>query len=495
MPAGDGYAGPAESRRSRAGRPERPLDPGESPAAAFAAALRGLRTEAGGPSYRELARRALFSASVLSTAASGSMFPSLRVTLAFAGACGGDTDEWRRRWEAVNAALARATEPGHGQLAPRRAYAEPEPAAELPATPAELPATPAHYTGRQAELTYLATLTESGSRSRAAAVAISGPIGIGKTALALHFAQHATPRYPDGQLYADLARSRAYGESAHDVTGRFLSALGTPVPADPQQRTGLYRSVLAARRVLVVLDNADSEAEVRPLLGAGRSCLVVVTSRRRLAGLDSIRRITLDVLRPAESQALVSAIAGDRQAAAATSEVGMLGELCGQLPLAVWIAATQLADHHGRTPQDALERLQPAGRLMDWLAVGDVSVRRRLSCAYLRLDSPGRRAFRRLGTVTSEIGARGMADLLGVSDFAAEQMLETLVDAGLLQASRVTAGYRVPRLFALFARELLDQIEPAAAPRPKREAATADWIELLMVLQADRIRSIPGVRE
>ncbi len=486
---GSAQVGGRDSSRGRAGRPERPLDPRESPVAAFACALRELRAAAGSPSYRELARRALFAPSVLSTAASGATFPTLAVTLAFASACGGDAGQWRRRWEAAAAAQAPLTDAASRPASPRRADAEPAAASSprrsgsaaphptrpgLPA-PAELPGTPAHYTGRQAELAHLLALTQPGIPSRAAAVAISGPVGVGKTALALNFAQHAAPHYADGQLHADLASSRANGESAHDVTGRFLSALGVPdaqVPADRQRRTGLYRSVLAAMRVLIVLDNAGSEADVRPLLAAGSSSLVVVTSRHRLAGLDNVRRITLDVLRPGESRALVAAVAGERRTAGAGGAVGKLGELCGHLPLAVWIVAARIADHGGWTACDVGASLRRAGGLLDWLDIGDVSVRSCLRSAYRQLDPPARRAFRRLGsTASGEVHAAHMADLLALPAFAAERLLETLVDAGLLQVSDTTAGYRVPALFASFARELLIKKEPATARRPSHLAA------------------------
>jgi hypothetical protein len=170
-----------ESQRRRAGRPERALDPGDSPVSAFASSLRELRRAAGNPSYRKLAERALFAASVLSTAASGCALPSLQVTLAFVGACGGDASEWRQRWDAVAAALT--------------------------ASPAQLPPACPHYADRQAGCALLLGLTDPDSRSRTA---------------------------------------------------------------------GLYRTVLAGRRVLVLLDDAATESEVRPLLATGTSCLVVI---------------------------------------------------------------------------------------------------------------------------------------------------------------------------------------------------------------------------
>ena len=421
----------------RPGRPERPLDPGDGALSCFARELRQLRAAAGYPSYRDLSRRARFSASVLSAAASGSSLPSLQVTLAYADACGGDLGDWQRRWQAT-ADLARQAPPRAG--------------AEARFTPAELPPAPACFTGRAAELTWLLALTDPRNRSRAASVVISGPIGIGKTALSLRFARDARHDYPDGQLHADLTACGMRGSSPHHITGMLLGALGIRAPADPQRRAGLYRSVLAARRILVVLDNAGREPAVRPLLAAGGRSLVVMTSRSRLAGLDAVRRVTLDALRPADSQTLLAAVAGP-VLGANPGTAGMLGELCGHLPLALWIAATRLAGRGSRAIS-AAKLLRGAG-LLDWLRVGDLSVRQRLESAYYRLDVAARGAFRSFGRTTGDdVDAAQITEHTGVSALAAERLLETLADAGLLQASRTGAGYRAPPLFASFAREL-----------------------------------------
>jgi hypothetical protein len=426
-------------RRPRPGRPERPLDPGDGPLSRLAHELRQLRAAAGYPSYRDLSQGALFSASVLSAAASGSSLPSLPVTLAYAGACGGDLGDWQRRWESAAAELAGQPRTGAGPGV----------------VPAELPPAPACFTGRAPELARLLALTDPRNRSRVAAAVISGPIGVGKTAFATHFARRAARDYPDGQLYADLTMSGFVGSSPHDVTGLLLGALGVRAPADPQRRAGLYRSVLAARRILVLLDNASCESAVRPLLVAGERSLVVMTSRNRLAGLDSASRVVLDVLPPADSQALLAAVAGP-VLAARPQVAGMIGDLFGHLPLALRIAATRLADH--RRPDDVAAELLRGGAPLDWLRVGDLSVRQRLRSAYSRLDLPARRAFHGFGwTIGEDIDAAQMTEHTGVSTVATERLLETLVDAGLLQASRTGTGYRAPLLFSSFARELRHQ--------------------------------------
>ena len=165
--------------------------------ARFAESLRQLRRERGNPAYRELAAHALFAPSVLSTAASGFTFPSLRVTLAFVRACGGDPGEWQQRWEAAAAELAGAAGPAGPAPDLARPGWFPRPAQMPPACP--------YFAGRAAELGQLLRFTDPGHTARAGAVVITGPVGVGKTALAVAAAHQASSRYPDGQLYADLA--------------------------------------------------------------------------------------------------------------------------------------------------------------------------------------------------------------------------------------------------------------------------------------------------
>lgn len=455
----EGERADSAKRRPRVGRPERLLHPDDGPISRFAYELRQLRAAAGYPGYRELAGKALFSASVLSAAASGSSLPSLQVALAYASACGGDVADWRRRWKAAAADLALRTENARAATT-GSAF-----------TPAELPPGPACYTGREPEAARLVARTDPRNPSRAASVVISGPIGVGKTSFALHVAQRTRSLYPDGQLYVDLTGSRMQGHSPYYVTGLLLDALGVPAPADPRRRAGLYRSVLAVRRVLVMLDNAGRESAVRPLLAAGSRSLVVITSRGRLAGLDNVHRVTLDALPPADSRALIAAVAGPRLATISPGTAESLSALCGHLPLALWIAATRLVGHRDREPEDAVARLKLGAVPLDWLQVGDVSVRQRLQSAYQQLAPPVRQAFRALGFAwDGTVTVAQIAQHTGASAPAAGHQLEELVDSGLLQAAPTGAGYYVPPLFAAFARELPGQPEPAPARCPRRPA-------------------------
>src|SRR6266511_191158 len=247
----------------------------------FARSTRALRRAAGNPGYRSLARRAGYSASALSAAASGRVLPSLAVTLAYVGACAGDTPEWERRWTELAATVAAAQPAGGGVAVP---------AGGGVAVPRQLPADTYGFTGRAAELASLDALLDAAGREPSAVVisAVAGTGGVGKTALAVHWAHRVVDRFPDGQLYVDL---RGYDPDQPldpaDVLAGFLCALGVPgeqVPYDTAERAARYRTLVAGRRMLVVLDNAYSADQVRPLLPGTPACFVLVTSQAVPAG-------------------------------------------------------------------------------------------------------------------------------------------------------------------------------------------------------------------
>ena len=251
-------------------RPEKPVDVSGGPAAQFASELRQLREGAGSPTYRDMARHALYSASVLSSAANGYRLPTLQVTLAYVRACGGDLEEWRRRWlraQRLDSGLANG--PAERRLRPVPASVQLLP---LP-SPAQLPLRARVFTGRHAELSRLA------EGSAAGPVVISGPAGIGKSELALAYAHRLAQDMTDGRLYANLDHypvlpGPSFATNQEALIDGFLHALGIPqhqLPVTPGQRIGLYRSILAKRRVLVLLENACCETQVRPLLAESGS--------------------------------------------------------------------------------------------------------------------------------------------------------------------------------------------------------------------------------
>jgi hypothetical protein len=223
-----------------------------------------------------------------------------------------------------------------------------------PLVPRQLPGTVRHFTGRTAELDALDALLAEASGGRGAAISvISGTAGVGKTALAVRWADQVAAQFPDGQLYVNL---RGYDPgrpvSAAAALAGFLRALGVPGPAVPAglaERAAAYRSLLAGRRLLVLLDNAASPAQVRPLLPGSPSCVVVVTSRDALAGLvarDGAARLGLSLLPPGEAAGLLRTLIGARAAADPGGTAALAG-LCARLPLALRVAAELAAARPG----------------------------------------------------------------------------------------------------------------------------------------------------
>jgi transcriptional regulator with XRE-family HTH domain len=228
----------------------------------------------------------------------------------------------------------------------------------LAAVPRQLPAAVADFTGRAAELAALSRLlgqAGAGPPGTVVISAIGGTAGVGKTALALHWAHQVAARFPDGQLHVNL---RGFDPSATPVAPPaairgFLDALGVPprqIPPTPQAQAGLYRSLLADKRMLIVADNARDERQVRPLLPASPGSLVLVTSRSQLAGLaaaDGARLLTLDVLSHTEAVHMLTVRLGTARAAADPAAVDQIAGLCAHLPLALAVAAARAAARPG----------------------------------------------------------------------------------------------------------------------------------------------------
>ncbi|MFC3995232.1 BTAD domain-containing putative transcriptional regulator [Nocardiopsis sediminis] len=347
----------------------------------------------------------------------------------------------------------RRTEPGAGA------------AAEPPGfpVPAQLPPDIADFTGRGDLMAVLAErLAGAGAPGRPVAVtAIAGMGGVGKTALALHAAHAHAGAFPDGRLYVNLRGAEADPVDPAQALYGFLLALGvegSAVPDSVDQRSALFRSRLADRRVLVVLDNAASEAQVRPLIPAGAGCAVLITARTPLTGLEGARLIDLDVFDPPQAVELLGRVAGADRVAAEPETAEEIVRLCGHAPLAVRIAGARLA---GR-PQWTLERLSrllgDERRRLDVLAAGDLAVRASFALSYAGLAPATRRAFRLMGALeVTDVASWAAAALLDVSLDEAEHHIEALVDARLLDiAGTDTTGelrYRMHDLVRLFARE------------------------------------------
>ncbi|MFF8910877.1 NB-ARC domain-containing protein [Streptomyces olivaceoviridis] len=477
------------------GRPEKPLAPDAGPATAFALELRRLRVAAGSPSYRELARRALFSASVLSDAAAGHRLPTLQVALAFAEACGGDRAVWERRWRA---AAGRAGD-GPGP-AVKPAQQAPEPRLRAAAVrallpvPAQLPMEPRPLAGRARELGEARALTAAGA-GPVPPLVIHGPTGVGKSALALRLAHELAADLPDGQLYVSLGAAADGRKDAPGIAGGMLRSLGIApelIPDDPAQRIGLYRSVLYERRLLVVLDGTLQERQVRDLLVATPHSRIVVTARSRLLGLDGVRRLALPVLGRDESMDLLAGIVGAERLAGAPRAGLLLAEACGDLPLALTLAGRRLAARPEVFLAEAVAELLATDGLSGRLRVGDESLTERYEDAYRRLTPWARLLLHRFAATGAAPAVDGVIRTPATALAHApeppqapqepvetvEDVLEAVVDSGLLERTDVPGQYGLPPLVRQFAlaraAATADGPEPAwHRPRSDRPAPGA----------------------
>lgn len=327
---------------------------------------------------------------------------------------------------------------------------------EAPAVPAQLPATVGDFTGRERELAALDALVSG--RSGPSTVVVAGMAGVGKTALVVRWAHRVRQQFPDGQLFADLAGFSTDPPAAPlRVLGDFLSALGVSgrqVPVGLAEAGALYRSLLADKRMLVVLDNAADADQVRPLLPGGPDCRVVVTSRRGLGGLvarDGARRVALDVLTPGDAVDLLSRIVGTDEPDACDD----LARLCAYLPLAIRIAAANVDACPGRRVLDQVARLRDTDRL-DSLAIDaddQAAVRAAFDLSYGALTPATRRMFRLLGVVAGpHIGVPAAAALADVEPAEAARILERLAGANLVER-RSASRYGMHDLLRLYAGE------------------------------------------
>jgi DNA-binding SARP family transcriptional activator len=319
-------------------------------------------------------------------------------------------------------------------------------AASRSGVPRQLPGSAAHFTGRKGELAALSEiLDQAGDRPPGTVVigAIGGMAGVGKTALAVHWAHQVAGRFPDGQLYVNLRgfdRSGTPAASAEAIRG-FLDALGVPpdrIPADPDVQAGLFRGLLAGRKILIVLDNARDEQQVRPLLPGSPGCLVIVTSRRQLLGLaaaEGARLLTLGPLSPAEARLMLTARLDTARADNHPGAVTEVADLCARLPLALAIAAARAAARPSLPLGALATELRDAGNRLDVLDTGDpaVGIRAVFSWSSQQLSPPAARLFRLLGLHSGpDITARAAASLAGLDLAGARRLTRELARAHLI---------------------------------------------------------------
>ena len=356
-----------------------------------------------------------------------------------------------------------------------------------PAGVCELPRLVDDFTGRAAELVWISELAYAESSQGAGVVGlITGSGGMGKTTLAVRAAHMLRPSFPGGVFFLDLFGMSQRPMAAGDALRLLLRALGIAdkqVPGDIQGRASLYRSLLRDRRVLVVLDNAGSEEQVRPLLpgeGTGRA---LITARRLLAGLEGVRRLVLRPLALPEAAGLLTGILGDRAASDGESALARLAELCEGLPLALRIIGNRLVSRPGWDAAELAARLADEERRLDQFTAGDLKVASAFGMSYEQLADSARRVFRRLAVVPGRDFDAALAAVAGeMSAGDAWDALDELVDLGLLQDS-AAGRYRFHDLVRRFARERLD--EESLAEREALTGRVTSWL-LRMATMAGR---------
>jgi DNA-binding SARP family transcriptional activator/tetratricopeptide (TPR) repeat protein len=332
-----------------------------------------------------------------------------------------------------------------------------------PVRPAQLPSDLAAFAGRGDELDRLDTLL-SGNATAVVIWAIAGTAGVGKTALAVHWAHRVSERFPDGQLYANLRGFDPTGRtsSATEVIRAFLDALGvTPqrIPTGLDAQIGLYRSLVAGKRILVLLDNARDSEQVRPLLPGTPGCLVLVTSRNQLTGLvavDGAQPLALDLLTTDEARRLLAARLGHDRVAAEPEAVDDLIALCARLPLALAIAAAHAAAGPALSLAELAAELRHTRSTLDTLSGDDpaTDLRAVFSWSHNALRPAAARLFRLLGLHPGpDIGMPAAASLAGVPLAEARQYLTQLVGAHLL-TERAPGRYAFHDLLRAYATEL-----------------------------------------
>jgi DNA-binding SARP family transcriptional activator len=353
-------------------------------------------------------------------------------------------------------------------------------AAPAAAVPAHLPADVAAFTGRVEHLEELDALLDRADQRPGSVIitAIGGTAGVGKTALAVHWAHRVAGRFPDGQLYVNLRGFDPAGSAAgpDTVLRGFLDALAVPleqIPEELEAKVGLYRSLLADKRMLVVLDNARDAEQVRPLLPAAPSCLVVVTSRSRLSGLvaaEGAYPLMLDVLSQAEARQLLARRIGAGRVAAEPAAVDAIIARCARLPLALAVAAARAATNPGFPLAVLTRELNETRYGLDSFAGDDAytDVRAVFSWSYRTLSTDAARLFRLLGLLPGpDVGTAAVASLAGVTVSRVRQLLAELTRSHLL-AEHQPGRYSFHDLLRAYASELVHAEESDT----DRQAAT-----------------------
>jgi len=385
-----------------------------------------------------------------------------------------------------------------GIRAPAWAYV-PEPHQEsLPQDPSELPAEIPYFSGRSGELDHLMGLLDQAHGGGPSTVVLQGLGGVGKTTLAITAAHRLASRFPDGQLFVNLHGTTAGHSPASplDALSQLLRGLGDDlreIPPSVDEAAARFQSLLAGQRILLVLDNAASAAQVRPLIPDSPTCAALITSRRSLRNLESVAHLDLDILAPESAIRLFRGVVGDERVDSEPQAAEELAELCGYLPLALRIAGAHLAGHPKWPLSRLAESLADERARLSNLTANHFSVRSSLQISYQALknsdndrDRTAARLFRFTGLYAAlDVEARTAAALLDTSPAEADAALKRLADINVLMEMPTAGRYRMHDLVRLLAREASAEDEE----EPERNAALRRLIEyyLMTVQRASRL--------
>lgn len=358
---------------------------------------------------------------------------------------------------------------------------------EPPGSPRLLPGTIADFTGRDDLLPRLRAALEAGPEASPGLriVSVTGQGGVGKTTLAVHLGHALAERFPDGQLFAKLRGLSGQPVAPAQILERFLQSLGVSRAAVPglEERAELFRHHLADRRVLILLDDAVDEEQVRWLLPGSSNCPVLITSQSRLAGLEGARSIRVEAFSTEQSLQMLGRILGAERVHAELSSALELVQLCGHLPLALRITAARLAARPHWTLGQMAARLRDECQRLDELTYGRVAVRAGLASTCACLPPDASQLFQRLSLLeAADFPAWVAAPLLDRGAVQAEDALEALVDSQLVEVERVRGRrtrYHLHDLVRLYARERLIERESAAERSVVLGRLLSTWLFLV----------------
>ena len=360
----------------------------------------------------------------------------------------------------------------------QRTRPAPTPPAHAANVSCALPPAVSRLFGRDTELARLKEMAADGHPGGVALLV--GHPGVGKTTLAIYAAQLLRPAFPDGCLSVDLRGMDETPTTPWAALDQLLRGLGVPpddIPASPAERSNLFRSLVSDQRVLVLLDNAADEAQVRPLIASGNGCLTLVTCRQALSGLEAAAWLWLNPLPDPAAIALLSSIAGSARFDAEPEAARELAALCGNLPLAVRICGNRLAGRPQWSIGYLVQQLRDERTRLSALSAGDLRVRPAFEMSYHRLSPATRLIFRRLALIPgSDFGAELAAVATGTTPEDVLGHLDELVDASLLQTTTTPGRFRFHDLLRLFSRELGEAEDEAG----ERASVTAQLIGYLL---------------